>query len=172
VKEDTCLLELQTVEANRDAWAQGGREWSPWWSSRFGFWLTVSMRWDYVSELRLPAGLLFILPRIYEHREPWLSDVDRGKLLIRPPECSLAILPCNRKIGGTGKINEFCLTKYIFHNSKDSLKCRKILRHGASGFTFLPKEGVLQIIMSIKNSSLSTVFEPAKFGFSRKHNNH
>jgi hypothetical protein len=25
---------------------------------------------------------------IYEHGEPWCNDVDRGKLLIRPPELS------------------------------------------------------------------------------------
>jgi hypothetical protein len=30
---------------------------------------------------------------IYEHGEPWWNDVDRRKLLIRPPEFSLTALP-------------------------------------------------------------------------------
>jgi hypothetical protein len=29
----------------------------------------------------------------------------------------------------------FCLTTYLFHSSQGSLTCRKILRHGADGFT-------------------------------------
>jgi hypothetical protein len=37
----------------------------------------------------------------------------------------------------------------IFHASKGSLTCRKILRHGASGFTFPPKEGVQQIFIAL-----------------------
>jgi hypothetical protein len=39
--------------------------------------------------------------------------------------------------------------KYI----KGSLKCRKILRHGISGFTSHPKEGVLRIFIALKNPS-------------------
>jgi hypothetical protein len=39
----------------------------------------MSMRWDYVSELRLPAGLLFILQMIYEYGKPWWNDTDSGK---------------------------------------------------------------------------------------------
>jgi hypothetical protein len=41
---------------------------------------------DYVCELRPAAGLLFILQVIYEHGKPWRNEVDRGKLLIHPPE--------------------------------------------------------------------------------------
>jgi hypothetical protein len=33
-------------------------------------------------------GLLFIPQEIYEHGEPWWNDIDRGKLLICPPELS------------------------------------------------------------------------------------
>jgi hypothetical protein len=33
-------------------------------------------------------GMLFIPHMIYEHEEPWWIDIDRGKLLIRPPELS------------------------------------------------------------------------------------
>jgi hypothetical protein len=30
----------------------------------------------------------FISQVIYEHKEPWWNAIDRGKLLIRPPELS------------------------------------------------------------------------------------
>jgi hypothetical protein len=52
----------------------------------------MPMEWDYVSELLLPTGLLFIPRVIYEYWEPWYIDVDRGKVLIRPAS-SVAILP-------------------------------------------------------------------------------
>jgi hypothetical protein len=55
-------------------------------------WLIISMGCDYVSELWPPTGLLFILQVIYEHEKQWLN-VDMKKILIRPPERSLAILP-------------------------------------------------------------------------------
>jgi hypothetical protein len=41
---------------------------------------------------------------MYEHGEPWWSYVDMGKLLIRPPERALPILPVepsSSKLGGT-----------------------------------------------------------------------
>jgi hypothetical protein len=59
------------------------------WLLRKLFMMTISMGWDYVSELRPPTGLFFTPQVIYEHREPWWNDVGRGKLLTRPPElCS------------------------------------------------------------------------------------
>jgi hypothetical protein len=55
------------------------------------------------------------------------------------------------KAGKTGKGNDkFCLTKYLFRISKGSLTCRKILRHGADGFTSAPKKGVLRILSPLK----------------------
>jgi hypothetical protein len=41
--------------------------------------MIMSMGWDYVSELRLPAGLLFIHQMIHEYGEPRWNDIDRGK---------------------------------------------------------------------------------------------
>jgi hypothetical protein len=41
--------------------------------------LIMSMGLDYVSELRLPTGLLFILKVIFEYGELRLNDIDRGK---------------------------------------------------------------------------------------------
>jgi hypothetical protein len=55
---------------------------------------------------------------------------------------------------------------------KGSLTRHKILRHGAGGFTFLPKEAVQRIFIAIKNSSLSAGFEPVSLGSDIKHDNH
>jgi hypothetical protein len=44
---------------------------------------------DYVSELQPTKGQFFIPQVIYEHGKPWWNNkVDRGKLLISPPELS------------------------------------------------------------------------------------
>jgi hypothetical protein len=48
--------------------------------------IIVSMRRDYVCELPLPVGLLFIPEVIYEHGEPRWNYIDRRNPLIRPPE--------------------------------------------------------------------------------------
>jgi hypothetical protein len=55
---------------------------------------------------------------------------------------------------------------------KGSLTCRKILRHGASGFTSQPKEGVLQIFIALKKSIASAGFDPATLGSSGSYTNH
>jgi hypothetical protein len=59
---------------------------------------------------------LFIYQVISEIGEPWWNDVDRGKLLIRPPD--LSSNPTSRvfwkKAGGMDKGNEkFGLAKYF-----------------------------------------------------------
>jgi hypothetical protein len=46
------------------------------------------MERDYVSELRRTTGILFITYELYEYGEPRWNDIDRKKLLIRPPELS------------------------------------------------------------------------------------
>jgi hypothetical protein len=68
--------------------------------------------------------------------------------------------------------DEFCLRKHLFHTSKDSLTCCKILRHGADGFAFHPKEGVLRIFIALKNPSLSARFVSAKLGSNDMNANH
>jgi hypothetical protein len=45
------------------------------------------------------------------------------------------------------RISHIQYLKYL----KGSSTCRKILRHGTSGFTFHPKEGVLLIFVALKN---------------------
>jgi hypothetical protein len=55
---------------------------------------------------------------------------------------------------------------------KSSLKCLKILRHGASGFTSHLKKGVLRIFIALKKSIALAGFEPATLAYSGKHTNH
>jgi hypothetical protein len=45
-----------------------------------------------------------------------------------------------------------------------SFKCRKILRHGTSGFTSHPKEGVLRIFIALKNPSPRYSLNPRLLG--------
>jgi hypothetical protein len=52
------------------------------------------------------------------------------------------------------------------------LTCRKILRHGADGFTSPPKKGVLRIFIVLKNQSLSARFESWNLGSNGKQVNH
>jgi hypothetical protein len=60
----------------------------------------------------------------------------------------------------------------FFPTSKGSFTCRKILRHGADGFTSPPREGVLRIFIALKNPSPSAGFEPANLESNIKHANH
>jgi hypothetical protein len=89
----------------------------------------------------------------YEHGVPWWNNADRDNSLFIH-QTSLAFLSSQSSSGkatGTGEgSDEFCITKYLFHSSKGSLTCRKILWHGSGGFTSPPPEGVLRILMVLK----------------------
>jgi hypothetical protein len=54
--------------------------------------------------------------------------------------------------------------KYLCHTWQGSLTCRKILRHGADGFTSSPKEIVQRIFNAFKDSSSTVWFEPSNRG--------
>jgi hypothetical protein len=58
------------------------------------------------------------------------------------------------------------------HISKGFLTCRKILQHGADGFTSPPKEGALRIFIAPKNPSPSAGNKPAYLGSDGKHVSH
>jgi hypothetical protein len=159
--------------------------------------MTVSMGSDYVSELRPPTDLLSIAHVIYEHREPWWNDIDRVKLLIRPPELSGNPTSNHLVANQEERAKEtFGLTKHLYsyfkgicnmpenlttwtlrlnfpckerrplckgfpafklcpfrsifiHISKGFVTCRKILRHGLSGLTSLPKKGVKLVLPGV-----------------------
>jgi hypothetical protein len=69
-------------------------------------------------------------------------------------QSSLAVQPA--KSSGTSKRNgrrsENFACQYLKY-LKGSLTFLKILRHGTSGFTSHPKEGMLRIFIALKNSS-------------------
>jgi hypothetical protein len=78
-----------------------------------------------------------------------------------------------RHMGQVGGMDEGVriLPISIWNTSKDLLTCSKILRHGTSGFTSHPKEGVLRIFIALKKS-IASDFDPATLGSSGKHINH
>jgi hypothetical protein len=69
--------------------------------------------------------------------------VHQSSLTVLPAETSGA----SRKNGQRSDTFAYQYLKYL----KGSLTCHKILRHGTSGFTFHPKEGVLRIFIALKN---------------------
>jgi hypothetical protein len=60
-----------------------------------------------------------------------------------------------RRLGGPqNRLDTEATGKVVFFT------CRKMLRHGASGFTFRPKDGVLWICIAIKNHSARPGLNP------------
>jgi hypothetical protein len=128
---------------------------------------------DFVSELQPPTGLLFILQIIYELGEHYRQG--------RTPDSSTRAFwqsyqqsnPVAKQEELDEGNDEFGLAKQpIFvHTSKEFLICRMILRHGADGFTSVPKGSVLRIFIALKNPSSSAGFEPANLGSNGMHAN-
>jgi hypothetical protein len=83
----------------------------------------------------------------------WL--VHRSSLAVLPADTSKA----SRRNGRRSKNFAYQYLKYL----KRSLTCRKILRHGISGFTSHPTEGVLRIFIALKNPSLRSDMNPWPF---------
>jgi hypothetical protein len=80
-------------------------------------------------------------------------------------QSSLAVLPAetcgaSRRNWRRGENFAYQYLKYV----KGSLTCRKILRHGTSGFTSHSKEGVLWIFNILKNSSPRPGLNPLLLG--------
>jgi hypothetical protein len=104
--------------------------------------MIMSMGWDYVSELRPQAGIFFIPHVIHEHGEPWWNDIDRGKLLIRPPVTWQSYQKIWRNLAKEFMNLAFGVSLFI--RRSDFFTCRQMW-HGANGFTCRPKEVVLRI---------------------------
>jgi hypothetical protein len=80
-------------------------------------------------------------------------------------QSSLAILPAER--AGTSRRNGWRSENFTYQYLKylkGSLTCHKILRHGTSGFTSHPKEGVLLIFIAFKNPSPRPCLNPRPLG--------
>jgi hypothetical protein len=80
-------------------------------------------------------------------------------------QSSVAVLPAETSGGNrmNGRRNENFACQYLQY-LKGSLTCRKILRHGTSGFTSDPKEGVLRIFIALENSSPRSGLNPRPLG--------
>jgi hypothetical protein len=113
----------------------------------------MSIVWDYVSELRPQTFLLFIHQMIYEHGEPWWNDIDRRKPLIRPPELSHNLTSSHLIARRRNRRREWWIwpCEVFCSYLPSTFTLRKILRHGASGFTSVQKESALGIFIVFKN---------------------
>jgi hypothetical protein len=120
-------------------------------------WL-IMMMWDYVSELQPQTGIFFIPLLARERGEPWWWWWWWCRLGGNPDSSTRALWQSYqhrhlKQVGGMDegvRILPYQYLKYL----KGSTICRKILRHGTSGFTSHPKEGVLRIFIALKNPSL------------------
>jgi hypothetical protein len=106
--------------------------------------LFMSIEWDCVSELRPPAGLLFIPQVMYEHGESWWSDINSGKLSIRPSE--LAVNPTNSHLVANQKeLTKWLILPYEISISYFGVFFNIILRHEADGFTSLQRRRAAEL---------------------------
>jgi hypothetical protein len=79
------------------------------------FMLSMSMGWDYVSELWPPMGLLLIPQIIYEYGEPWWNDIDRKKWITCRNTCPSATLsPCLEGVRPVTNCLSHCTAKNYF----------------------------------------------------------
>jgi hypothetical protein len=87
------------------------------------------------------------------------------RALWQPPVLSGG--PLSRDISGASRIMGKGNENLVYSSPRDfkrSLTCRKILRHGTSGFTSHSKEGVLRIFVTFKNPSPRPVLNPRSLG--------
>jgi hypothetical protein len=131
--------------------------------NRLIHWL-ITMGRDYVSEPQPQTGLLFIPRVICERGETqwWWC-----RLGITPDSSTKALWQSyqQRHLGQVGGMDEGVrILPISIWNTSRSLTCRKILRHGTSGFTSQPKEGVLRIFIALKNPSPRPGLNPRPLG--------
>jgi hypothetical protein len=128
---------------------------------------------DYVEGVRLSLWILAIIGLILHHPR----DIWTWRTMVRWYwQSSLTIIQGK---SSSSKAEKLCkemvnlsLRSIFVYTPKRSLTCRKILRHGADGFTSPPKEGVLRIFIAVKNSSALAGIEAANLGSNGKHTSH
>jgi hypothetical protein len=79
------------------------------------------------------------------------------------PQYCLVVLPSETSLERVGEGNENLVYPSLW-DFKWSFTCRKILRHGTSGFTSRPKEGVLRTFIALKNPSPWPCLNPQPLG--------
>jgi hypothetical protein len=77
------------------------------------------------------------------------------------------------QVNNNSCVNRLHLDWLIFvYTSQVIFICRKILRHGALGFTSPPKEGAPSIFITLKISLPQPGFNPQTVGSNDKHTNY
>jgi hypothetical protein len=128
------------------------------------------MGWDYVSELQPWTDLLFIPRVVCEHGKSWWWFW----LGITPNSSARPLWQSyqQRHMGQVGGMDEGVRITWSVKYLKRTVTCRKILRHGTSGFTSDQKEAVQWILIAFKNSLPLPGSNPGPLGSSGKHTNH
>jgi hypothetical protein len=120
----------------------------------------------YVSEPPPPTGLLLIPQVMRERGQPWWWWCRLGKT---PDSCTRVLwqsyqqrhLGANRRDERRSDNFAYLYMRYV----NGYLTCRKVLlRHGASSFASLPKEGLLRIFITLKNPSPQPGLNPRPLG--------
>jgi hypothetical protein len=77
----------------------------------------------------------------------------------------LAVLPAEKSGSSTGMDEGMRILRipYLWYVNR-SFTCRKILRHGTSGFTSNPKEGMVRIFIALKSASRQPGLTPRPLG--------
>jgi hypothetical protein len=118
--------------------------------------VTMSMGLHYFSELR-PTMDLFFIPQVIMSMENHRGMISTGENLWFDNQRDLSGETTSSHLvakqrNWAKEIINLALRRVFVHTWKGFLTCRKILRHGANGFTSTPKEGVLRIIWPLKIS--------------------
>jgi hypothetical protein len=126
-------------------------------------WLIDYVGWDwhlrtvvitglFIPQVNVSVGALVMMMRAGDNS--WL--VYQSSLADLPEETSGA----SRRMDKGMRIS---YNKYLWYIN-ESFTCRKILRHVTSSFTSHPKEGIMLIIITLKNPSPKLGFNPRPLG--------
>jgi hypothetical protein len=133
-----------------------------------GKYLVMWMGWDYVSELQPPTGLSFVFQVIHMSMENHNGMISTGENFWLVYQSSLVILlaeSSSRKSRETWGRKWWILpSKYLCSYIEVIFTWYKMLQCGVSGFTSLPKEGVLRISIAPKSPSPRQCKNPRTLG--------
>jgi hypothetical protein len=127
-------------------------------------WL-IMMGWDYVFSTVATNGPIVQSPGDMWAWRTMVLKMPVGDSSWPVHQSSLAVLPA--ETSGTSRRNWRRSENFAYQHLKylkGSLTCRKILRHGTSGLTSHPNQGVLRIFIALKKSIASAGIEPRLLG--------
>jgi hypothetical protein len=100
------------------------------------------------------------------HGEPSMNDIDKVKILIRPPELSDNLIGSHLVAKLETLLRKLLIwpSKYLCSYFEVIFTSCKILRHGADSFTSPPNEGALRISIAPKNPLCRPSLNPRTLG--------